>query len=383
MNKISIVFFSGNRSEFGLMTPIIKRAAGSDQFKVTLAIAGAHLAEKFGSSAGEIVQENIAIDYAIATKPAGESKEQMIAEISLLLTEFTAVLRREKPDYVFLLGDRYETYAAAMAAFFFGIPIAHSGGGNKTAGGCIDDTVRHLITKLASLHFVTCEENAANIRRLGEENWRICNSGSPVVETLLTEKLYSKQELQEMLAINWKLPLILFTQHPISTAPEKAGSQIRESLSALAELGLPTVVTYPNADAGSDRIIQEYKAFDRSENLFFHKHLGRKLYLSVMKHCAVVVGNSSSGLLETPVFHVPAVNIGDRQKGRVRSTNVIDAPHDKEAIKAAVKKAIFDEAFIQQVKHCPNPFGNGETSKIILETLAEKRTCPALLTKTL
>jgi UDP-hydrolysing UDP-N-acetyl-D-glucosamine 2-epimerase len=312
---MKVVFFTGNRSEFSLMAPIIKRIDKDPDMEFKLIVTGAHMEEEFGASIEEIEKENVNIDYKVNIGSTGKSNIGVLDEVSKIFKEVGNILEIEKPDYFFVLGDRYETFAAAQAAFFSNIPIVHSGGGNITLGGCLDDTLRHLITKMASLHFVTCKENMENVKKLGEEHWRIFETGSPAVETVLNEGLISKEELESMFNISLDKPLIMFTQHPVASSWQHSDSQVRESLKALSMLGFQTIITYPNTDAGGSLIIEEYKKWNHVKNFIFIKSLGRIKYLSLMKYSSVVVGNSSSGLLETPIFKIPAVNIGERQKG--------------------------------------------------------------------
>lgn len=370
-SKIKIIFFTGNRSEFGLMVPIIKRVMLDSNMEYELIVSGAHLFDRYGYSIKEIEKERIYIHHQIDVNSCETSNHKIIEEMAIILTKVSKIIRKAKPNYFFVLGDRHEAFAAAQAAFYNQTPIAHSGGGNITNGGCFDDVIRHAITKLSSIHFVTCKENANNVIGLGEEGWRICISGSPAVETILKENLLTKDELSKELAIDFCQPVILFTQHPVSTEWQNARKQVIQSLIALEELGYQTIITYPNSDVGSDLIIDEYQNWLDVKHFKFIKNLGRIPYLSLMKYSSVVVGNSSSGLLETPIFKVPAINVGSRQKGRVRSTNVIDVGYDNIEIKNAINKAIFDEKFLKDTKNCTNPFAVVNTSEIIINKLKE------------
>lgn len=381
--KIRVLFFTGNRSEYGLLAPIIKRISNDEEMEYALIVSGTHLSKKYGGTINEIENDGIKIDYKININSSGNSDQEVVYEVSDLIKEINLILTKEAPDYFFVLGDRYETFAAAQAAFFKKIPIAHSGGGNITEGGCLDDTIRHLITKMAALHFVTCEENGNNIKKLGEESWRIVLAGSPAVETVLSEKLLSKEELEKDLEISFNAPIILFTQHPVASSWKDSRNQIRESLKALKESGYQVVITYPNSDAGGSEIIDEYKKWSDYDKFIFIENLGRVRYLSLMKYIDVVVGNSSSGLLETPIFKIPAVNIGDRQKGRVRSTNVIDVDYSADEIKAAIDKCINDSTFLKSLEEVINPFGAGETSSIIVNNLKRHHDNKKLLYKEL
>lgn len=382
-DSIKILFFTGNRSEFGLLLPIIERVKNDIKMDYKLIVSGSHISDNYGNTIKEIENNNINIDYKLDIKVNGDNKVGVIKESSELLDKSGEIINKEDPDYLFVLGDRYESFAVALSAFYLGIPIAHSGGGNITKGGAMDDIIRHSISKLASLHFTTCQENANNIKKLGEEEWRIFISGSPSVETVKEKELYSKKELENDLEINLDKPTIVFTQHPISSKSDKAREQVKKSLKALKELEFQTIITYPNQDPGSSEIIDEYEKWKEVPHFRFRKNLGQKRYFSLLNYASVVVGNSSSGLLETPIFKIPAVNIGSRQKGRKRSTNVIDVDYNSDEIKSAINKAIFDSDFLKEVKNCKNPFGNGNTSSIIIRQLKKFYNDPKLTRKEL
>ncbi len=376
INKIKVVFFTGNRSEFGLISPLIKAVINDEEMDYRLVVSGAHLSGFFGNTINEIINEKIDIHYKIDSEVSGRGKLEIIKETSIILNGVANYLHKEKPDYLFVLGDRYETFAAALAAFYLRIPIAHSGGGNITEGGCLDDTIRHSITRLASLHFVTCEENANNVRKLGEEEWRIIVSGSTVTQFV---EFMSKEEVEKTLDIDFNNPVLLFTQHPVASEIKSLKKHIKESLKALEELGYQTVILYPNPDAGGETIIDEFKNWMDVKHFRFKKSLGHRLYLSLMKYSSVVVGNSSSGLLETPIFKVAAVNIGNRQKGRICSSNVINCNYDCKEITEAIQKARFDRVFISQVKNCKSVYGEENTCEIIMSALKKFHLDPGLL----
>ncbi|MBS4534373.1 UDP-N-acetylglucosamine 2-epimerase (hydrolyzing) [Clostridium sp. D2Q-14] len=381
--RVKVLFFTGNRSEYGLLAPIIKRVSNDSEMEYRLIVSGAHLSKKYGNTVEEIENDGINIDYKIDIESSGSSDVDIVFEASDLIRKIGPILTREMPDYFFVLGDRYETFAAAQAAFFCKIPIVHSGGGNVTQGGCLDDTIRHLITKMSALHFVTCEVNGENIKKLGEESWRILISGSPAVETVLSENLLSMKSLEEEFGVSFNKPVILFTQHPVASSWEASRIQVRESLKALQETGYQVIITYPNTDAGGAEIIEEYKEWFEYDKFIFVENLGRIKYLSFMKYVNAVVGNSSSGLLETPIFKTPTVNIGNRQKGRIRSTNVIDVDYSATEIRNAVDRCINDSEFLKLVKESVNPFGDGQTSRIIVDTLKEYYQKESLLEKEL
>jgi len=316
-DKINILYFSGDRSDYQIILPVMKLLPGR--------LVACH---------------DVPCDKRIYL--AGDIQAQVAKVIS----------ERFEADYLYVVGDRYEAFAAAAAAFFQRVPIAHEGGGAITQGGCFDDQLRHAITKLAHLHFVSCQEHYDNLIKLGEEPWRITVSGSTLPD----------REIGEPEPCD-----ILFTQHAIPG--QDARAQIVESLSALAELNLPTIITYPNPDPGREAILDEFKNWRHVKHFRFIPNLGNR-YTATVKNAKVVVGNSSSGLIKTAFFGVPCVNIGDRQKGRVRAGNVIDVPHDREKIKQAVLEAL------EMERVCSDKFRGGGAAAIVKklkEHLGDKR----------
>lgn len=340
-----------------------------DLFDLKIVASGAHVSEKFGYTLNEIRDDYIEMNYVIKAGRENKKDVEIIPELSIIMNEMSEILKKEKPDYLILLGDRYETYGAAVSSFFLRIPIAHIGGGTITKGGCFDDVIRHSISKLASIHFVTCKENADHLIKLGEEEWRVVISGSTAIENIINEELYFKKELEKMLNIDLDKKLILFTQHSVTSEADMADIQVRESLEALKELGYQAIITYPNNDVGGMKIIEEYRKWDHIDNFIFVKNLGRKKYLSLMKYASVVVGNSSSGILETPILKIPAVNIGSRQSGRKFASNIITCDYNKDEIIKSIRKTIFDKNFQEEVKKTEYYFGDGHASEIIIDSL--------------
>lgn len=378
-----MMFFTANRSEYGLLSSVIKKIITEDDVDYKLIVSGAHLLEKYGNTITEIENDNIDIHYKVETSSSGADSLEIINDTTTIIKGVANILNNERPDYLFVLGDRYESFAAAQAAFFMQIPIAHSGGGNITEGGCFDDTIRHAITKLASLHFVSCTENADNLKKLGEESWRIIVSGSTAVDVALSNDLYGKNYIQNKIGISFDSPVIVFTLHPTAVSADDLRSQLQTCLRSLKELGYTTIITYPNPDIGGGVIIDEYEKWQDIENFVYINNLGHKLYLSLLKYASVIVGNSSSGLLEAPIFGVPAVNIGMRQKGRVRAANVIDCNFSEDSIKKAIAKSLNDKDFLGSIKEQTDLFGKGTASDFIVDALKKHCKNESLLFKKL
>ena len=299
---------------------------------------------------------------------------------------------RLEPDVVVVYGDRFEAFAALIAATQANIPVAHIEGGDKTEGGALDDSVRHAMTKLAHVHLATNPDAAWRIAAMGEDDWRVHDVGLPVIDRIKAGDFPSPTEVARVLGIDPDRPVILFTQHSITTEPDQAAQQVRPSLDAMARAmdahGAQVVATYPNNDDGGQAILQEVQAWIAGRpDAILRQSLGRALYhgvLNVAGRSGVCVGNSSSGLKETPAFGCPAINIGTRQAGRLAAENVLNVGYDADAIFAALDRCLTDMDFRAVARSCPNPYGDGKTGPRIAQILGDlDLSSPSLLQKKL
>ena len=259
-------------------------------------------------------------------------------------------------------------HAAVLAALPFAIPVAHIHGG-ELSYGAIDDLLRHSMTKLSHLHFVATAEYAARVRQMGEEPWRVLVSGAPALDNLAAIPMLSREQLEERVGLRFDAPPLLVTFHPVSLEFERAAEQAEELLAALDGLDAPIVATKPNADAGGRAVLEKLTAWvkDRPRRVLID-NLGARAYFSLMQVAAAMVGNSSSGLIEAPSFRLPVVNIGTRQDGRSRAANVIDCACERDAVRAAVRRAL-SSGFRDSLAGLINPFGTGRAAEIIVERL--------------
>ena len=266
--------------------------------------------------------------------------------------------------------DRYEGFSAVVASTQSGIPTAHIEGGDITEGGALDDSVRHAMTKLAHIHFTTNQQATNRIINMGEEPWRVHTVGFPMIDLLNAGEYQSEKKVLKLYKLDPLKPIIVFTQHSVATYFRKAMLQLTPSLNALQSLsreGVQIIITYPNNDAGGRKIFHELQNFitTNQSNIQLHQSLGRYNFhglLALAKNTNIkiaCVGNSSSGIKETPAFSCPTVNIGTRQKGRLRAENVLDANYNIGEIKASIEKALFDKNFRQICRSCKNPYGQG------------------------
>ncbi|PIY19779.1 UDP-N-acetylglucosamine 2-epimerase (hydrolyzing) [Candidatus Desantisbacteria bacterium CG_4_10_14_3_um_filter_40_18] len=278
----------------------------------------------------------------------------------------TDALQRIQPDIILILGDRGEMLAGGIAGVYMNIPIAHLHGGEVS--GSIDEGIRHAITKLSHIHFPATRESARRIIRMGEEKERVFLVGAPGLDSILNEPLIPIEDLRGQFELNGNF--ILLVQHPVVTEIDAIEKQIRATMEAVMSMGIQTIVLYPNADSGSQAIIRVINEFDNPPMIQIVKSLPHKIYLSLMKYARVLVGNSSSGIIEAPSFHLPVVNIGTRQQGRQRAINVIDVNCNREKIVEAIRFALCDREFKAKVKSCKNPYGDGMASKRIVDVLS-------------
>lgn len=379
MRKRKIAVFTGNRAEFGLLYPVIRKMSLDKTLDVRLIISGSHLQDDFGKTIEEINDSRVSSVKNTILRI--DNKSGIPERISEIIRRGKEALARINPDILVLAGDRYETFAMGIAAFYMNIPIAHIFGGDISQGGHLDDSIRHSMTKVSHMHFVSNKDSYKRVINLGEEKWRVFNVGSTAMDNIFSGKFSSADEIARLLRLDLNKPVIIFTQHPVTTESELAYCQAKKSLQALKELGFQTVVTYPCNDTGCEGIIKAINEYASMPNFRVRKSLGWKSYFGLLKVASAVVGNSSSGIIETPVFKVPCVNIGTRQAGRFRSSNVIDAPYERMAIKKAIRKAVCDKKFRRLVRKCRNPYGNGNAASKIVNVLKSMPLNKALLQK--
>ncbi|MBD3268296.1 UDP-N-acetylglucosamine 2-epimerase (hydrolyzing) [bacterium] len=280
----------------------------------------------------------------------------------------THEIERLRPDVVMVLGDRIEAFAGATAGLFCGGTVAHIHGGEVTQGG-LDEYMRHAITKLSHIHFPATAKSRDRILQMGENpDFTYC-VGTPGLDALLAFPNLTNQEISKELGITLPDRFALLVQHPVSTQAETAGQDFLATLTALEESSIPTILIYPNADAGSQAMIQLLKEWQHKDWLYPFVNVTRKIFCNLLKRAIVLIGNSSSGMIDAPAYGVPVINIGKRQQGRERGENVIDVPPQKQQIKKALQKVMTDEDFIQQAQNTENPYGDGHAADRIVKTL--------------
>jgi GDP/UDP-N,N'-diacetylbacillosamine 2-epimerase (hydrolysing) len=367
MKRICIV--TATRAEYGLLKPIIEKLMGVPDYDVRIVATGAHLSPEFGLTYRAIEQDGFTIDEKIEILLSSDTPAAISKSMGLALISFAEYFVRLKPDMLMVLGDRYETLAVSIAAMNQRIPIAHLHGGEITEGA-IDDNIRHAITKLSHLHFTSTQEYRRRVIQLGEQPDRVFCVGAIGVENVLKEKLLTKNELEESIRFILDRPYAIVTFHPVTLEDNSAAEQFQELLSALRNYpDMKFIFTKANADVSGRVINQMIDTFVKEEkNTIAFDSLGLTRYLSALKYCTMVIGNSSSGILEAPSFGIPTINIGDRQKGRLQADSVINCKPMSDEIIAAMRLALSNE-FKDKARHTINPYGDGNTSAKITETI--------------
>lgn len=381
MNRRIVGVFTGNRAEFGLLVPVIRAVLAHPDLDLRLYVSGGHLDTKSSHSVKEILDEGLEIYKLIEPLDFGRADGSVPSNIASYIQAISSALVNDPPDLFVVYADRFEGFAAVVSSSQLLIPTAHIEGGDVTDGGTLDDSIRHAMTKLSHLHFTTHEQAKNRVLSMGEEVWRVHNVGLPALDAILSGDLLEGSETCECLGLDPLRPIVVFTLHPQTTFPELAGAQIGVSLAAIEVLlsrNIQVIATYPNNDEGSVAIVSALKSFDskKYEGFTLLPSLGRRLYhsvLSLAKDTSILMccmGNSSSGIKETPIFGCPTVNIGNRQLGRMRAENVIDVDFDVAEIVSAVERC-FDDRFREQCRLVTNPYGDPGVGIRIAKVLAE------------
>jgi len=381
--KSKIAVITGTRSDYNYLRLILKKILSSNKLELSLLVTGMHLLNDFGNTIRLIEKDNIPISKTIKMFKDSDREELRIGKaVGRAIMLFTEAFNEIQPDLLLVLGDRYEILAAVIAASTLLIPIAHIHGGDNVFQGQTDEQIRHAITKFAHIHFPATSISAKRIKLLGEEEWRIFHVGSPSIDHIYHEEFFTKDQLCKTLGLNEDEKIVICLQHPYIIRPKKAGEQMRLTLDVLKELNLQTIIIYPNNDRGSDLIIKEIERDKEFHKFKIFKNLEYRHFYSLLKNSDLLIGNSSAGIIETPAFNLPVVNIGDRNKGRESTRNIINVPYDFEKIKKGVIKGLSEE-FKINCQNLTNPYGDGKASQKIVKIIEKIKFDDSLLVKKL
>ena len=370
MKHIAVV--TATRAEYGLLTPLLRKLTEAEDITPHLLVSGTHLSERFGYTIRQIEADGFPIEACIPIldEDFTGTELQAVRAAARAAEQTAAVFQKAHYDAVAVLGDRYELLGFCTAAVICRVPVIHIHGGEITEGA-IDDKIRHAVTKLASLHFPSIEPYARRIVQMGEPPERVFPVGALGIDNITSLTLPDKTQLMQELHIPDGLPLAAVTFHPVTVeSPEAAAQEAEEVLNALLETGVYAVVTMPNSDVGSDGVYARIcrAAELHPERIALHKSLGQKRYLGLLRHADVMVGNSSSGILESASFGLPTVDIGDRQRGRLRPENVIHCECTRPEIAAAIRKGL-DPVFREKLNGYVNPYGDGHAAERMTEII--------------
>lgn len=375
MKKRKIIYITGTRADFGLMSSILYEINNNPELDLSLIVTSMHLSKKHGYTIDLVKNSGLKIDGIIELfDERTNSNKEMACSLGKAIIDFTKSFERIKPEIIIVEGDRFEALAAAISGAFLNIAVVHVSGGDVSKS--IDNSIRHAITKFAHIHLPGTNKSAERLIKMGEAPWRVHMVGTPINKNVCTKK-----ELESLFKLDFSKPIILVIQHPVTTQSDKAAEQMKETMEAIKELNEQTIVIYPNTDAGGDEIITVIESYKSLNNLVAIPNVSSEKFMGLLKYSSVIVGNSSAGIVESSYFNTPCVNIGIRQEGRERAGNIIDANHKKKDIINAIKKALtiqFKENSIDN-----NPYKFEGVEKRIVEILVNLKIDEKLFNKEL
>jgi len=368
MMKKKICVVTGSRAEYGLLRWVMQGIKDSKKLDLKIVVTGMHLSPEFGLSYKEIENDGFSINHKIEMLMSSDTESGISKSIGIGLIGFADVFKHIKPDMLLVLGDRFEIFSAVCAALIHRIPTAHLHGG-ETTEGAFDESLRHSITKMSHLHFVAAKEYRDRVIQLGENPKNVFLVGGLGIDSIKKLNLYSRTQLEKKLNLKFKKKNFLITYHPVTLDSQSSDNQISELLSAFDMVDdVNLIFTMPNADTNNKIIVKTIKKYAKKKNVHIFDSLGQLQYLSCIQYVDGVIGNSSSGLTEVPTFKKGTINIGDRQKGRIKADSVIDCDCNFKSIYNAIKK-LYSISFQRSLKTVINPYGNGGASEKILKIL--------------
>lgn len=369
MTKKNICIVTGTRAEYGLLKWVIDGVKKSEILELKIIATGMHLSPEFGLTYKEIESDGFKIDKKVEMLLSSDTPSGIIKSMGVGMIALGDYLVDLNPDLIIVLGDRYEIFVAASAAMIARIPVAHLHGGESTEG-LIDEPIRHSITKMSHLHFVSTEKYKKRVLQLGEKAENVFLVGGLGVDSIQRTKLFSKTMLQDSLNFKFGAKNILVTYHPVTLEKNTSQEQMAELLNALNRLENTKIIfTMPNADTDGRILFSMIKKFTKKHpNSIVFTSLGQKRYFSCLKYVDAVIGNSSSGLLEAPSFKIGTINIGDRQKGRVKAKSIINCEPKEESIFSAINR-LYSKNFQNMLPKVVNPYGEGGASNLIIKII--------------
>lgn len=374
-----LLFILESRSTYGYSKNVMLSARDFPEIEVSTLVTGMHLLPELGNSIDLIREDGFPISETVPLSPTDEAPGAWSRAIGAAISGFADAFENLNPDIVVLAGDRVETFSCAIAASYMGIPTAHIQAGDKS--GHVDDMARMALAKLCNIHLASCEDSAERLRRLGEQEFRIFNVGAPQLDDIV-DRDHRRSSLEiDGVVHDLETPFLLVVQHPIMAEREEGAQQMAATMNACMATGLKIFWIYPNSDLGYRAILAAGESWNSDRNVTVVQNLPRDDFFSLLAGCSVLVGNSSSGILEAPSFGVPVINIGTRQRGRPQAENIINCDYTVDGIREALDRALDDPAFIEQARNAVNPYGDGNSGERICTILSEITLDRALLDK--
>lgn len=367
MKKIKhILAVTGIRSEYDILYPVIKRFDDNDEYELKVVVSGAHLSDWHGSTVDRIEGDGFQIADRIDTLFTTNRSTQRSKAVAQLISGLTQTVEREKPDMLLVVGDREESIATAIVGNYMGVLVAHIGGGDPVWGNA-DDPIRMAASKLAHVHFTTAQPYSANLISMGEDDWRIAFCGTPGLDNITNEPELDIKEISSFIGTELS-DYIVVLKHPLSSEHASAYEQMKAALigieKACQKRNMKAICITPNSDPGSYEIIQAYKEFE-SDRILLQQTLPRSVFVNLLRNAKALVGNSSMGILEAPMYKLPVVNVGHRQRGRLNAGNVKFIGYGEDEIVAAIENAAFDSEYRQRIAELDNPYGSGQAADVI------------------
>ncbi|MBS1514726.1 MAG: UDP-N-acetylglucosamine 2-epimerase (hydrolyzing) [Bacteroidetes bacterium] len=368
--KKKICIATGTRAEYGLLQPLMNLIKKDKSFELQIVATAMHLSPEFGMTVNEIERDGYKVNEKIEMLLSADTDTAIVKAMGLAMISAADVFKKLNPDLLVILGDRFEMLALAQSAYLMNIPIAHIAGG-ETTEGAFDEGIRHSITKMSSLHFAATEIYKKRIIQLGENPDRVFNVGALGLDNIKNMKLISKQDLEKDLKLRFDSKTALVTFHPVTLEKESPKKQFEKLLKAFEKFHeLKLIFTMPNSDTGGREIIAMINKYsEQRENAYAFTNLGQKRYLSTLKYVDLVIGNSSSGIVEVPFMGIPTLNIGDRQKGRIMGESIVNVKCDEREIVKGITACLNRKKAIGKMK---NPYGNGTAAKQMLNIIKKK-----------
>ncbi|MGL5152403.1 MAG: UDP-N-acetylglucosamine 2-epimerase [Clostridium sp.] len=366
-----ILAFTGIRSDYEIMEELYKGLNNSKDFEIKLIVSGAHLSHTYGYSVAEIERDGIPILCEIENLFDSNSRGARVKSLGLLLENSVQEVEKYNPDAIIYAGDREEVMVGALLGAYLRIPTIHFFGGDHAIDGNIDNVVRHSVSKLSSIHFVTNEDAKNRLLKMGEHKKRIFNVGSPSLDKLINTNVIRKKELLKSFNKNeeWNNYAMLM-YYPLAGEERFCGQQFLEILMALESENVKTFVSFPNVDSGNKSIIDVIDEFKDNKNFHFYKNLNRESFINLLRNTRFLIGNSSAGVYECPLLKIPVINVGNRQKGRLTSTNVNFIEYGVENIIEGIRN-LDNEEYMKQIDECESPYGNGNSINGILSLMRD------------